>query len=133
MDSGKATTLVPLNEENFATWKVQVKMHLMKDNLLSIAEGTEEVPSSSNVSEFKKYELWRDRALATIVLAVEPKLPYLFGDPKDPSVVWKKLQDTFQKKTRANKFRLKWKLYNMRLKPGDRLQLHLKNLSEIFE
>ena len=119
MDSGKATTLVPLNEENFATWKAQVKVHVMKDNLLSTVEGTEEAASPSNISEFRKYELRRDRALTNIVLAVEQKLLYLIGDPKDPTVVWQKLQDTFQEKTLRNNFRLKRKLHDMRLKPGD--------------
>ena len=105
--------LVPLNEKNFATWKVQVKMHLMKDDLFSIVEGTEISPGSSDVAALRKYEQRRDKALATIVLAVEPKLLYLIGDPKDPKVVWQKLQDIFQKKTWANKFRLKRKLYNL--------------------
>ena len=125
--------LVPLNEKNFATWKVQVKMHLMKDDLFSIVEGTEISPGSSDVAALRKYEQRRDKALATIVLAVEPKLLYLIGDPKDPKVVWQKLQDIFQKKTWANKFRLKRKLYNMRLKPGDSLQVHLKTFVELFD
>jgi hypothetical protein len=41
--------------------------------------------------------------LATIVLAVDPSLLYLIGEPEDPAVVWKKLQDQFQKTTWANK------------------------------
>ena len=48
-----------------------------------------------------------NRALATIVLAVEPKLFYLLRDPVDPTIVRKKLQDTFQKKSWANKLRSK--------------------------
>ena len=47
--------------------------------------------------------------------------------------MWQKLQDTFQKKTWANKLRLKRKLYNMKLKAGDSLQLHLKSFTELFE
>ena len=127
------TTLVPLNERNFATWKVQVKMHLMKDDLYNIVLGTESAPVSSDAAALRKYEQRRDKALATIVLAVEPKLLYLLGDPKDPKVVWQKLQDTFQKKTWANKFRLKRKLYNMKLKSGDSLQVHLKSCVELFD
>ena len=131
LEPGKIT-LVPLNEKNYATWKVQIKMHLMKDDLFGIVKGREVAPSTDTTA-VRKFELRRDRALATIVLAVEPKLLYLIGDPTDPSVVWQKLQDTFQKKSWANKFRLKRKLYSMKLKPGDDLQVHLKTFVEIFE
>ena len=39
-------------------------------------------------------------------LSVELPLLYLIGDPEDPGVVWKKLQDQFQKKTWTNKLAL---------------------------
>lgn len=134
METGKISNLVPLNEKNYPTWKVQVKMHLMKDELLGIVEGTETSPSADDSAErLRKFNTRRDKALATIVLAIEPKLLYLIGDPSDPKEVWKKLQNTFQKKTWANKLRLKRKLYNMKLKPGDSLQVHLKDFIEIFE
>ena len=45
----------------------------------------------------------QDHALATIVLAVEPSLFYLIGDPEDPTTVWEKLQAQFQKNTWVNK------------------------------
>ena len=37
----------------------------------------------------------RDRALAIIVLAVDPSLLYLLGDLEDTKVVWKKLEEQF--------------------------------------
>ena len=45
-----------------------------------------------------KFLARRDRALATIVLSVEPSLLYLIGDPVDPIAIWKKLGDQFRKK-----------------------------------
>ena len=76
----------------------------------------------------------RDRALAMIVLSVDPTLLYLLGpDPKNPAVVWKKLADQFQKKTWANKLALQRKLYNLKLKYGQSMQKHVKMLIEIFD
>ena len=75
----------------------------------------------------------RDRALATIVLLVDPSLLYLIGDPDDPVVVWNKLADQFQKKTWANKLALRRKLYSLRLKDGDSVQEHVKVMIEIFD
>ena len=41
------------------------------------------------------------------MLSVELSLLYLIGDPEDPVEVWKKVLDTFQKKTSANKLELR--------------------------
>ena len=124
--------IVPLNDINYATWKLQMKMLLIKDDLFCIVDGSEAAPVSGS-SNYKKFCNRRDKALATIVLAVEPKLLYLLGDPDDPAVVWEKLQNTFQRKTWANKLRLRRKLYSLRLKNGDDLKLHLKTFTELYD
>ena len=80
-----------------------------------------------------KFMTKRDRALAVIVLSVDPTLLYLLGDPDDPVVVWRKLADQFQKKTWANKLGLRKRLYSSRLKEGDSVQEHIRKLTEIFD
>ena len=77
--------IIPLNGKNYPTWKIQCRMALIKDGLWSIVKGTEEVPGEANAEARRKYESRRDRALAVVVLAVEPSLLYLLGDPEDPS------------------------------------------------
>ena len=74
----------------------------------------------------------RDKALATIVLAVEPSLLYLIGsDATDSVVVWRTLADQFQRKTWANKLELKRKLFSLRLAEGGSVQEHVKLMTEI--
>jgi len=76
----------------------------------------------------------RDKALAKIVLAMEPSLLYLIGqDPTNPVEVWKIFVDQFQRKTRANKLELKRKLFSMRLVGGGSVQEHIKFMSEICD
>ena len=103
--------IVPLNESNYPTWKLQVKMLLIKEGLYGFVSGTEIVPNSTDVSAMTKYQARKDKALANIVLAVDPKLLYLISDPSDPAAVWTKLSDTFQKKSWSNKLRLRKRLY----------------------
>ena len=56
-----------------------------KDGLCQIVNGTENTPADER--EIPKFVLRRDRALATIVLSMEPTLLYLIGpDPEDPAV-----------------------------------------------
>ena len=133
MAESKSTVVVPLNSSNYPTWKVQCRMALMKDGLWNIVNGTERPPLSSEAEQHAKFMARRDRALAIIVLSVEPSLLYLIGDPEDPIVVWKKLADQFQKKTWANKLELRRKLYSLRLKEGNSVQEHIKEMTETFE
>ena len=107
MSKMKTVAVVPLNGTNYPTWKLQCRMALMKDGLWGIVNGTESAPNrEADAERHAKFVSRRDRALALIVLSVEPSLLYLIGDPEDPVEVWKKLLDTFQKKTWANKLEL---------------------------
>ena len=122
-----------LTGDNYCTWKLQMKMLLLKDGLFNIVQGTEPVPAASEVSATRTYNTSRDKALAHIVLAIDPKLLYIIGNPDNPSEVWNKLENVFQQKSFANKLRLKRKLYNLKLSSGDSLQNHLKSCSELFD
>ena len=77
--------------------------------------------------------LQRKTELAVVVLSIEPSLLYLLGDPQDPAIVWDKLAAQFQKKTWANKLALRRKLYSLRLKENQSVQLHIKEMTEVFE
>ena len=111
----RSTAVVPLNGKNYPTWKVQCRMALIKDGLWGIVDGTEAIPGEDEAEARRKYITRRDRALATIVLSVEPSLLYLIGNPQDPGTVWTSLQNHFQKKTWANRLELRRKLYSLRL------------------
>ena len=133
MAVSKSVAIVPLNGSNYPTWKVQCRMALVKDGLWSIVNGTETIPEEREADKRAKFVARRDRALALIVLSVEPSLLYLLGDPEDPVVVWKKLSDQFQKKTWANKLGLRRRLYSLKLKEGDSIQEHIRKMTEVFE
>ena len=79
----KTVTVIPLN----GSWKVQCRMALMKDGLWSIVSSSERQPDVAEPDKYAKFVVRRDRALAIIVLSVEPSLLYLIGDPEDPIIV----------------------------------------------
>ena len=125
--------VVMLNGSNFPTWKIQCKMTLMKMGVWRLVEGNEIAPDETDVRASRLFNERRDRALATIVLAIEPSLLYLLGDPEDPVTVWRKLCDQFQKKSWANRLNLRRKLYGLKLKDNEPIQGHIKAMVEIFE
>ncbi len=89
-------------------------MALKKDGLWSIVSGTEDAPDGDGEAQ-RKFLARKDRALAIIVVAVDPSLLYLLGDPEDPQAVWTKLEEQFQRKTWANKLQLRRKLYSRKV------------------
>lgn len=126
MAESRAVVVVPLKGgANYSTWKVQCRMALMKEGLWGIVDGKETAPGEEEADKHAKFVARRDRALALIVLSVDPMLLYLLGDPTDPTAVWKKLSDQFQKKSWANKLELRRRLYALRLKEGDSVQEHI--------
>ena len=64
--------IVPLDGNNFSTWKIQCRMSLMKQGVWQIVNGTEVAPA--NLTALRKFNDRKDRALAGIVLSVKPSL-----------------------------------------------------------
>ena len=96
---------------------------LMKDGLWSIVSGTEAAPAETDADKYRKFVTRRDKALAIIVLSVDPSLLYMLGEPEDPGTVWQKLADQFQKTTWSNKLALRRRLNNLRLQEGESVQI----------
>jgi len=77
----KTVAIVPLKGSNYPTWKVQCQMALIREGLWGIVAGAETVPAAEDKAGNRaKFIARRDRALATIVLAVDQQLLYLLID-----------------------------------------------------
>ena len=57
----------------------------------------------------------------------------MLRDPENSIAVWKKLGDQFHKKTWANKLGLRRKLNSLRIRGGDSVQQHIKQVTELVE
>ena len=95
MADSKLVAVVPLKGTNYPAWKIQIKMALMKEGIVT---SEETALTSSNESDWAKFASRQYRTLATIVLAVDTSLLYLISNPEDPTVIWKKLADQFERK-----------------------------------
>ena len=62
----KFSGIIPLNDSNYPTWKIQVGMTLMKDGLWNIVNGKESAPGNDHADQ-EKFMTRRDKALAHIV------------------------------------------------------------------
>ena len=75
----KFSGMIPLNDSNYPTWKIQVRMALMKDGLWNIVNGKESTPGNDHADQ-EKFMTRRDKA--QIILSIQPSLLYLLGDPE---------------------------------------------------
>ena len=133
MAEGKTVSVIPLNGTNYPSWKVQCRMALVREGLWGIVAGTKEPPDRGTYPDkYAKFMSRRDKALATIVLAIDPSLLYIIGDPEDPAAVWRKLSGQFQKKTWANKLSLRKKLFTMKLGDSGSMREYIKKMTETF-
>ena len=133
MGDVKQVLIFPLKGPNYATWKMQCMMALKKEGVWRIVSGTEAPPAEDAAADTREqYVGRRDKALATIVLSVDPSLLYLLGNPVDPVAVWRKLEEQFQKKSWVNRLNLRRKLHSLILKDGDSVQEHVKTMLETF-
>ena len=134
------TTVPKLVGTNYATWRLQCKMALMKEGLWAIVDGSEHCPNVRDDGimfteyDVRKFRARKDKALATIVLSVHESQLYLLGsEPEDPTEVWQLLCDQFQKRTWANKLALRRKLNSMKMKRRGSVQKHMKSMMELFQ
>ena len=54
------TVIVPLNEKNYPTWKVQCRMALIRDSLWGIVSGTEAAPAEEHADDLRKFIARKD-------------------------------------------------------------------------
>jgi len=99
-----------------------------KGGLWGIVSGTDIEPEEGEKARVR-FAARCDKALATIVLAMEPCLLYLVGN--DPVAIWRVLSEQFQRKTWVNKLEFKRKLFLLRLAEGGSVQDHIKTMTEI--
>uniref|UniRef100_A0A1X7UEC8 DUF4219 domain-containing protein n=1 Tax=Amphimedon queenslandica TaxID=400682 RepID=A0A1X7UEC8_AMPQE len=96
MAEAKMSMVVPLNGTNYSTWKVQCKVALVKEGLWNVVIEMEVAPTDNTTQEYANFMVRYNRALATIVLTVDPALLYLLGEPDSSVTVWEKLASQFQ-------------------------------------
>ena len=121
MASGGLQVPILKGHSNYVVWKTQIKIYLIHQGLFECVTGECEDDNK------------KQKALAILVLALDPSLLYIIGpDPDSAAEVWKLLERQFQKDSWINKLTIKKKLYNLRL-TGNDVSGHIKEMTELFQ
>lgn len=120
-----------LTEENYSSWKFQMKHYLSANGYYGIVNGTENEPTNSSDREaFKKrYE----RAFSAVVLSVSSELIYLIRECNTPNEAWKKLEGHFERNTLANKIHLKKAYFRANMAESSSVSSHIKYMKDLTD
>ena len=122
------TVIVTLTGANYCTWKLQCKVSLMCDELWGVFSGTETSPEAET-EHHAKFITCQDRALVAIILSIYPTLLYLLGIQLILLLSGTNCHCNFREKCGLA---LRRQLHSLKLKEGQSIQEHVKNLMEIF-
>lgn len=108
---------------NISSWLLNTRLHLIKNDLWSVTNGTYTQPAASLKPEDQDAILnWNrtnDVALADIILSIAPNHQGPVRKLTSASAAWKKMESSWQVKSLSSKVFMKKKLYSMHLESSD--------------
>lgn len=98
-----------LSADNYQDWKFAVQMVMRRAGCLSVANGTEERPTTREKSD--QWDKSAEQALTIIGLTVNPDQYHYIRDAKNGPEAWSALRGVYEKNSRANRIALKREFY----------------------
>ena len=124
---------VKLNENNWNTWKFNIKMYLMGKDLWGLADGSEALNDDATAKEREAFKRRDNKAQSMISLSIETHLQIYVRPAKSAAEAWKFLTDRFEEKTLSKICYYRKLLYKMELKGGQSMEVYVNNMKTIAE
>lgn len=123
-----------LKDDNFATWKFQMKHLLIAKGYFGIVDGTEREPATSAEDKVKEsFKQRSEQAFSILVLSVSSEMIYMISECATANEAWDKLGKHFERDSLSNKIFLKKKYFRSEMKESESLTNHLKNMKQITD
>ena len=121
-----------LNAENYYSWKFDMKMILLGNDLWGIVEGSETLNPNANDAEKVAFRKRENRAMSCIGLTIARNLQIYVRNTKSSKEAWDSLANKFEEKSLSRKIECHRKLYSLRL--GNKSMVdHVNELKTISE
>lgn len=111
---------------NYTSWKLSVKMLLMREDLWQFVE--EDIPSS----QLREWKKGNEKALATIVLSLDKSQYSYVNKCNNAKDAWLLLQDHYENKTLVSKISMLKKICTKKFLDGSSMENHLLQFDELF-
>ena len=118
-----------LDEQNYASWCVQMRSVLIHTDLWKVVSGKLE-RTTANATEWESID---EKALATMVLSVKPTQLNHIKNCKNSAEAWNKLESIYKPKGPARKVTLYKSLLNLRLSEDGNIPKFIDAFTDIVE
>lgn len=118
-----------LNENNYNTWKLQIKSLLIINDLWSVSLADPPEDPDENI-------VWKnkdDKCLAFIILTIDPSLLLYVKDAATSKEAFQKLKDVFEPTGPVRKVYLFKRLLQLKMSTTDSLSNHINEFSQIAD
>ncbi|UYV74507.1 hypothetical protein LAZ67_11003722 [Cordylochernes scorpioides] len=121
-----------LNKQNFETWRLQMQMILVHSDLWIYVNEANVKPEPGN-QEFTNWQNKDQKALATIVLSLNPSELIHVKNCKTAEEAWKKIEEVYRPKGPAKRVSLTKRLIQMKMRPNDDLKDYLSKFTSLVD
>ncbi|UYV61519.1 hypothetical protein LAZ67_1005132 [Cordylochernes scorpioides] len=121
-----------LNKQNFETWRLQMQMILVHSDLWIYVNEANVKPEPGN-QEFTNWQNKDQKALATIVLSLNPSELIHVKNCKTAEEAWKKIEEVYRPKGPATRVSLTKRLIQMKMRPNDDLKDYLSKFTSLVD
>lgn len=129
MAEGRMWNIEKLNGSNYETWKFEMKMVLIREELWAVVE--DELPAES--SQTGAWKTKNMKALSTIALCVEKSQFPLIKKCESAKDSWKKLEEFHVQRTAGSKMYWLKKVFTKKMQPGQDVNSFLLEFDELFD
>ena len=111
-----------LGENNYSTWVVDMEAYLLMEEVWYIVTGEENAPTDGTSLDLTKWRNCKGKAAGIILYGLEkPQWNHVKDITKDPTAMWKTLEDVHQKKSQGNHFVAYDTLFSIRKEDNESL------------
>lgn len=121
-----------LNNNNYSTWREDIRVMLMEKGCWRIVSGEEEAPKEGESEKIKRtFSQRTDKAYSTIYLHIEKEYRPLISNSQDPVTAWSCLEEHFRPDSRARVVGLTDDYFSCRINPDEDIGLYGARLKGI--
>ena len=114
---------------NFALWKNQMRDVLVQRKQTRPLGGKAKKPNDMDDDDWEELDAL---TMSTIRLHLADSVYFTVLDSQNSEELWKKLCNTYEKETAANKVYLMRKIYDLRMKDTDSIASHLNQFDALW-
>ena len=120
-------------EENWMTWKVQLKHLLLDRELWGYVDGSQTLAGTTENAAREDFARKSQKALTAIMLSLTPKVVPVIHLCESPVEAWKALTEQFEQSTLASKLDLRKTYFRLDMGEETTVEQHVRQMKDLTD